>query len=177
MDSLAWFEIMTSERKPHHCLVLAPLLALMTGCATPVFQSIENTIAIAPVDVQQAAGNFDGAEILWGGRIVAIENLESSTRVQVIAFPLNRAQQPAPEASSIGRFVFVVPGFVEPLDYAPGRHLTVQGVISGIWHGQANDQDYPFPVVQASAVNIWPWGFMLDSQPQISIGIGIGARY
>ncbi|MEZ5461852.1 Slp family lipoprotein [Dokdonella sp.] len=167
---------MRSRRVARSVLALAALLALMTGCATPVFQHLENTIAITPVDVQQAAERFKGAEVLWGGRIVSIEHLESSTRVEIVAYPLNRAQQPAPEAGSVGRFVLLVPGIAEPPNYAPGRHLTAQGVISGLWQARTNDRKYLFPVVQATAVNIWPWGFMLDSQPQISIGIGVGTQ-
>lgn len=156
------------------CLVLAALLALMAGCATQVFRNLDNTHPVAPFEIQQSAQSFDGIEVLWGGRVVAVHNLAGSTRVEIIAFPLNRAQQPVPEAESIGRFILVVPGFAEPADYAPGRHLTAQGVIAGTWLGLVDGREYPFPVLQASAVNVWPWGFMLDSRPQISIGVGIG---
>lgn len=173
----AWIWTVAFKRNSCFLLTLTFVLAVFPGCATPVFRNLENTIPITPIDVQQSPGSFDGAEILWGGRIVSVENLEGSTRVEVIAYPLNRAQQPVPDADSIGRFMLFVPGFAEPVDYAPGRHLTAQGVVSGTWQGLVEGQNYPFPVVRVSAVNIWPWGFMLDSQPQISIGIGIGSQF
>lgn len=155
-------------------LALAILLALMAGCASPVFRNLDKTIAVAPIDVQQSTESFEDAEVIWGGRIVSVDILEGSTRVEVIAFPLNRAQQPVPDAESIGRFVLVVPGIAGPPDYAPGRHLTAQGVIAGIWRGQLDGRVYPYPLLKASAVNIWPWGFMFDTRPQISIGVGVG---
>ncbi|MGB0134312.1 Slp family lipoprotein [Dokdonella sp.] len=154
--------------------VIALALALSAGCAAPVFRDVANTLQIAPIDVQQSPDAYAGAEILWGGRIVSMEIAEGNTRMEVIAFPLNRAQQPAPDADSIGRFMLIVPGLANPLEYAPGRHLTTQGVITGIWSGIVDGREYPYPAIQASAVNIWPWGFMFDSQPRISIGIGVG---
>lgn len=164
---------MPDARTPCRLLVLLAAAVLLTGCAAPVFRNVANTLPVAPIDVQQSAQSFEGAEVLWGGRIVSVQNLEDSTRVEVIAFPLDRAQQPVPGADSIGRFMLLIPGFAEPRDYTPGRHLTAQGVIAGFWNGQSDGKHYPYPVLHASAVNIWPWGFMFDARPQISIGIGI----
>ncbi|MGB0132680.1 Slp family lipoprotein [Dokdonella sp.] len=160
--------------KACHWLILLALPALMAGCATPVFRDLESTLPIAPIDVQQSLQPYAGAEVLWGGRVVALHSVEGETRVEIIAYPLNRAQQPMPDADSIGRFILVIPGFAEPLDYSAGRHLTTRGVLVGVWTGQVDGRDYPFPVLQASAVNVWPWGFMFDSRPQISIGVGVG---
>ena len=173
----SWSPNMSLERKICGTLALVVLFALPSGCATPVFVNLGNTLPIAPIDVQQSMESFEGAEVLWGGRVVSLENLQDSTRVEIIAFPLNQAQQPVPDAGSIGRFMLLVPGFAEPRDYAPGRHLTAQGIIAGFWHGQSDGQDYAFPVLLASAVNVWPWGFMLDSGPQISIGFGIESQH
>jgi outer membrane lipoprotein len=34
------------------------------------------------------------------------------------------------------------------------------------------EHDYLYPRLRAGAVNVWPWGFMFDKRPRISIGVG-----
>ena len=127
-------------------------------------------------DVQQNPETYRGAEVVWGGRIVAVENRPDTTEVEVVAYPLDRDQQPMPEAPAQGRFLLVLPGFVEPFDYPAGRHLTVHGVLAGTRVGHVQEHAYLFPLVRARAVNVWPWGFIFDKKPRVSIGVGIGAR-
>ena len=148
------------------------LCVLLCACATPVFRDVDNAVAVAASDVQQDPEAFRGAEVVWGGRIVAVENRAETTEVEVVAYPLDRDQQPMPEEPSQGRFMLVLPGFVEPLDYAAGRHLTVHGALAGTQVGHVQERSYLYPVVRAIDVSIWPWGFMFDKKPRVSIGIG-----
>ncbi|HET9033890.1 MAG TPA: Slp family lipoprotein, partial [Dokdonella sp.] len=66
-----------------------------------------------------------------------------------------------------------LPGFVEPLDYPVGRHLSALGVVSGTRAGQVDQHDYLFPLVRAREVTVWPWGFMFDKKPRVQIGVGV----
>lgn len=157
-------------------LPTALLCALLAACATPVFRDTGASIAVTPADVQQQSENFRGAEIIWGGRIVAVENREETTEVEVVAYPLDRDQQPSPEEPTQGRFLIVLPGFVEPYDYPAGRHLTVHGVLSGTQTGRVQEHDYVYPLVRAKAVHVWPWGFIFDKKPRVSIGVGVRVR-
>ncbi len=158
-------------------LLLALLLsAALASCATPVFRDTGNSIAATPADVQQQPEDFRGAEVVWGGRIVAVENREETTEVEVVAYPLDRDQQPSPEEPTQGRFILVLPGFVEPFDYPAGRHLTAQGVLSGTRVGRVQEHEYVYPLVRARAVHVWPWGFIFDKKPRVTIGVGARIR-
>jgi outer membrane lipoprotein len=152
------------------------LAALLAGCAAPVFRNVQNVVAVAPIDVQANGDAYTGAEILWGGRIVRVENLDRTTEVEVVSYPLDRHRQPRVEDPTQGRFLLVIPGFAEPFDYQAGRHLTVHGVIAGTRSGWVQEHEYPYPLVDARVVHVWPWGFMFDRKPNIRIGIGVRIR-
>lgn len=151
-------------------------ILLLVACATPVFKDVSRVIRVSAIDVQQSPEQYNGAQIVWGGRIVGFNNLEDRSEVEVVAFPVDRGQQPITDAPSEGRFLLVLPGYVEALDYEVGRHLTVQGTVFGTFAGRVQEHDYLFPLVRGTAVHVWPWGFMLDRKPRISIGVGVGIR-
>ncbi len=157
-------------------IVTAAILGSLGGCASPVIRDTARIAALTPVDVQQGISAADDTEILWGGRIVAFDNRVDRTEIEVVAFPLARDQSPLTEAPSEGRFLLVLPGYVESADYAVGRHLTVRGVLAGTREGQVQEHAYLYPVVRGRDVHVWPWGFMLDRRPRVSIGIGVGIR-
>lgn len=162
--------------KNRHCIRIlssAILCLVVAACATPAFKDVANVVWITPSDVQQSADRNVGAEVVWGGRIISVENRESTTEVEVIAYPLDHDQQPMPDAPTVGRFILVLPGFVEPFDYPAGRHLSVHGVVAGTRSGHVDEHDYLFPLLRASEVTVWPWGFMFDKKPRVSLGVGV----
>lgn len=163
-------------RQYRRTLMLVLASVILSACATPAFKNVSSAVAVVPSDVQQSPDRDIGAEVVWGGRILAIENREQSTEVEVIAYPLDRDQQPLPEASTVGRFILILPGFAEPLDYPVGRHLSVHGIVSGTRQGQVDQHDYLFPLLRAREVTVWPWGFMLDKKPRVHIGVGVQIR-
>ena len=150
--------------------------AMLAACATPVFRNVADVTRISPADVQQDPSGYPGATVLWGGRIVAFANHVDRSEVEVLAFPLDRNQQPLTDAPSEGRFLLVLPGYVEALDYEVGRHLSVRGALAGTRAGQVQEHAYVYPLVRGEHVHVWPWGFMLDRTPRISIGVGVGIR-
>lgn len=153
--------------------VLAMACAITAACATPVFNDTGNLSAVVASDVQQSPDRYAGTEVIWGGRIIKVENREQTTEVEIVAYPLDRDQQPQPDSPTVGRFMLVLPGFVEPFDYPAGRHLSVRGVIDGARLGHVDEHDYLYPLLRAKEVTVWPWGFMFDKRPRVSVGVGV----
>ena len=149
--------------------VIGAALAI-AGCAAPVFRDTSGVVAIAPLDVQASPSRFHGARVLWGGRIVAISLVPGASEVEVLAYPLDRDLQPRPDLPPLGRFILILPSLADPSVYAAGRHLSVLGQIAGVRH--IEQPNYDFPMLEASEVNVWPWGFMLDKRPNIRVGVG-----
>ena len=156
--------------------VLTLACAILAACATPVFNDTGNITAVVASDVQQAPDRYAGTQVIWGGRIIAVENREQTTEVEIVGYPLDRDQQPMPDSPTVGRFILVLPGFVEPFDYPAGRHLSVHGFITGSRLGLVDEHDYLYPLLRAKDVTVWPWGFVFDKRPRVNLGVGIGVR-
>lgn len=154
-------------------LLLLLIAALATsGCATtPPLDASGTWAGLKPYQIGNEP-QFDEQVVLWGGMIVEVENRERSTEVTVLAYPLDQRQQPKLESASEGRFIAVLPGFVEPLDYPQGRFVTLRGRMFGTRAGSIQQREYVYPLVQVQAAHVWPRDFR-NAGPNFSIGIGI----
>lgn len=126
-----------------------------------------------PLDVAAGPERYHDADVVWGGKILGVRNRAESTEVEIVAYPLDRAQRPDPGAQTLGRFVVSLPGFVEPLDYPPGRYLTMQGRIAGAQTAHIDERDVVLPIVANANVHLWPVNFPYDGS-HWSFGVGVG---
>jgi outer membrane lipoprotein len=152
---------------------LAPFILLLSACAAaPVFDTAGIDQTITPEQAQKNSSR-DGARILWGGIILATENLNDSTRIEVMAYPLDSSQSPDIDEPLQGRFMLVEQGFLEPLTYAEGRRVTVTGTLQGHHSGKVGDSDYDYPLVRSEQLKLWP-----EDQPvRTFFHIGIGLQF
>lgn len=105
--------------------------------------------------------------------ILAVDNRETQTEVTVLAYPLDTAQRPVPAAGTRGRFIVVLPGYVERHDYPDGLFVTLSGRLIGTRTGLAGEHGDVFPLVEAAHVHRWPPGFQFDRS---SWHFGVGVR-
>jgi len=153
-------------------LLVCCLTLVASGCATaPPLNATGTWIGLKPYQIGNEA-KFDEQVVLWGGMIVEVVNRDRSTEITVLAYPLDKRQQPKLESASEGRFVAVLPGFVEPLDYPQGRFVSLRGRMFGTREGTIQGRQYVFPLVQVQAAHVWPRDFR-NAGPNFSIGIGI----
>ena len=158
------------------CALLGAVLALLAGCATPVFKDAPAASA-TPLEVADAPQRFQDADVVWGGKILDVRNLAETTEVQVVAYPLGRGQRPDPAAPTQGRFLIELPGFVEPLDFPAGRFLSVRGRVEGARTRRIDDREYTYPLLRKDALHLWPPNYPHDNgQVHFGIGIGVGIR-
>lgn len=164
------------RRRPLLCLAVSGALAALAGCATPPVVVAQRPVTPAlPFEVAAEPERYAGAEVIWGGMILGVDNRETQTEVSVLAYPLDAAQRPVPEAGTRGRFIVVLPGYVERHDYPDGLFVTLVGRVNGTRAGRVGDHAYAFPLVEATHVHRWPSGFQFD-RPQWRFGIGVGIR-
>jgi outer membrane lipoprotein len=156
-------------------IVLAALAAL-AGCATPVFKDAPPAAA-TPAEIAAAPERYHGLDVVWGGKIVDVRNLPDSTEVQVVAYPLDSAQRPDPNAPTLGRFIVALPGYVEPFDFPAGRFVTLRGQIAGSRTLPIDEHDLLLPVVADASVHHWPVNFPYE-EPRVhfSLGVGVGVH-
>jgi len=155
-------------------LVFLALVGLLTSCAsTPDFDITQVDQSLTPQSVIAEAEQNRGKTALWGGAILDIRNLKDSTRIEILAYPLNTSHRPLLESKPLGRFIILQQGYLEPSTYAPGRVLTVLGKVSGSQSGNVGESTYTYAVINSEQLHLWS----LDSgrnRTSFHLGVGIG---
>ncbi len=131
-------------------LLLVLLVVFSTGCASVMskdaLKDINPDVTIAAV--QAAPAKYKDAKVVWGGVIVAVDNLADRTHIEVLQTSLDRTHKPERILPSPGgRFIVEVTGYVDPFVYKTERRVTVAGTIKGIKKKKIGKMDYPYPVL------------------------------
>ena len=174
-------------------LALATLL--LSGCASLAPQNESSTTAEsattpAIADVLEQPDGFQDSAVHWGGTIASVEFKDDNTWVEVIQRPLNRRGIPVASDLSEGRFLAVIPGFLEPTDYKTGQTITLTGNLDGSETRAIGDGSYDYPKVAVADHQLWTRSTRLASNGRrgyyyapyykwpfrSSISIGFGSR-
>lgn len=157
-------------------LLLSTLAALLlAACApAPIYQAPPGTLAATPMQVAQAPERYERGNVIWGGTVVSVKNLAGDTEIEVLAYPLDASQRPRLKGAAAGRFIAVLSGYVEPLNYPPGSPITVSGTLNGSRAGQVGQAGYVFPLVQVTQSHRWTADEMQRGHPDIHFGVGVG---
>lgn len=131
---------------------------LLTGCASnvpiPIRTGLSDQVSLAMVRTDPE--RFRTAPVRWGGEIIAIENRERETWVELLAHPLDSEGQPIIYETGEGRFLARIPGFLDPAVYATSRELTVTGWVEGQIVRPVGEYPYNYPLVNARIHYLWP---------------------
>lgn len=158
--------------------LIVALLGLLSGCATDV-GSCRAPVGDRSLTPARAAALelAPGGWQTWGGSLVRTEHRAETTELELVAYPLSDCGRPRLDASSIGRFIVTVPGYLETADLRPGQPLTATGPLIGMRDGEVGSAPYRFPLLEDPAPRLWPepaargW----PSRPVVNIGIGAGS--
>lgn len=155
--------------------LLLAVVVISAGCArTPLdTDSVDPELTIGDVQADPEATRH--TTVIWAGVVAAARNLEDSTMIEVVAYPMDRrSQRPRVEEAPIGRFLVYAPGYVETAELPQGRRITVRGRTDGTEDGEIGEAPYRYPVLRAEALELWPRRPpAVDSGPRIHFGIGI----
>lgn len=160
--------------KPFALGCLLFLVSLLVACAsTPDFnlQSVDKTVQ--PRDVVASPDTYREKHVLWGGVIVHSANVKSGTELKLLAYPLSRNLKPQTSKEALGRIIVFKEGYLETLDYAPGRLLTVTGTVQGTKKAPVGEAMYTYPVVNATQVHLWPYQEE-TGESRVHFGVGVG---
>lgn len=148
-------------------------LLLLTGCATgPKFDTINVNPSLTPAQAVTKFNSARNSRVIWGGIIISATNLEGKTRFEVLSYPLSRSQRPNTDAAPQGRFLATKDGYVETLDYSPGKRITVTGTLTETREGRIGESLYIYPVVQTESLYLWTTTHAA-TEPRINFGIGV----
>jgi outer membrane lipoprotein len=157
-------------------LVLLPAL-LLNACATtsaPTFDTIGVDPFLTPQSVAASPQAATGRSVQWGGTIIGVTNLEDRTRIEVLAYPIDRNAKPQGDGNPLGRFFLEQRGFLDPATYKPGRLVSVVGSVTGTLSARVGEASYEHPVVDARQTYLWPENREYGSDTGVTFGIGVG---
>jgi outer membrane lipoprotein len=141
----------------HVVALLLAIVAWLTGCASvpePLRGGPQQSPD--PAMVRTSPEQYAGMTVRWGGVIVTVENEAAQSVVQVVSRPLGESTRPLETDESWGRFIVRINGFIDPVDYAAGREITVIGVIDGVEQHNIGTYRYNYPLVRATTHYLWP---------------------
>lgn len=163
---------MATNRKPGAIIVLC-LAVLVGGCAqSPVARDVDDVVPHGPAHVLSGESQ-PGERVVWGGRIVGVENHAGHSELVIASYPLDRADRPRIRQSAGVRFVLIEYGFLEPVEWAPGRFVTVLGTVAGIEERATGEYLHSHPVLEAERLHLWP-ADPADWQSRTGFNIGVG---
>ncbi|MEW5836700.1 MAG: Slp family lipoprotein [Pseudomonadota bacterium] len=156
--------------------LLAPLtlLALAACAPAPIYKPGPNMVSAVPFQVARTPERYANGSVIWGGRIVAVHNLADRSEIEVLAFPLDSSQRPQVGDSGSGRFIAVMNGFVEPMDYPEGALITLTGTLAGSRAGNVGEANYVFPLVKVDQAHRWTQQELQSGRSNVHFGIGVG---
>ncbi|AIF48712.1 Slp family lipoprotein [Dyella japonica] len=155
--------------------VATGLLALAACAPAPIYKPSPSTVATAPNIVAQSPDRFADADVIWGGQVVEVRNLADHSEVEIVGYPLDSSQRPKlANNGGWGRFIAVMPGYVESFDYPTGSLITLTGHLSGARNGKVGEADYVFPLVSVAQSHRWTADEMNAGKSNVSFGIGVG---
>jgi len=155
-------------------LAFLALAGLLSGCASaPDFDTTQVDQSLTPQSVVAELDINRGKTALWGGTILDTRNLKDSTRMEVLAYPLNSSYRPLLESKPLGRFIIQHDGYLEPTTYAQGRVISVLGKISGTQDGNVGDSSYTYAIIESKQIHLWS-KHSDRNRTTFQFGIGVG---
>mgnify|MGYP001582135438 CR=1 FL=1 len=145
---------------------------VLSACATtPPFDLKNVNTATTPSEAVAKLDALRGSRVLWGGVIVNSKNLEKGTQLEILAYPLSERHRPRLDREPLGRFIIEHGGYLETVDYAPGRELSLTGTITGTKEGKIDAASYIYPAVASEQIHLWSKGG--NGEPQFHFGVGV----
>ena len=144
-------------------------LLILVGCSGPVI-STEIRREVMPVaglaEVQKNPKKFENNTIIIGGEVISVINHANQvTTLLVLDRPLDDNERPEAWENSQGRFMVHTSDFLDPKVYVKGREVTVAGIVTGIEMAPVGKANYPYVVLTARQIYLWPWRYHPYTDP------------
>ncbi len=150
------------------------LLVMLSACATsPGFKLDQIDYNLTPNNALQVDDQAKGRQVLWGGTILSSKNFSDHTRLEVLAYPLDKEGRIDTDAEPLGRFYALHDGYLETAEYRKSRWLSLTGTYMGLEPGKVGSADYTFPVVNVKQTHLWTEDSMSNGSSNVHFGIGV----
>ena len=153
------------------------LPAVVAACApAPLYKTGASFANATPAQVASSPANFAGMQTVWGGTVIGVDNRQDHTEVRILGYPLDSSQRPRLKQPAAGRFIAVVPGFLDPMTFPDGMPVTVMGQLDGSRTAAVGGASYAYPVIRVTPNDLHRWtpDEMRQGHPNVHFGVGVG---
>jgi outer membrane lipoprotein len=153
------------------------MLSMLIACAGGISQQARSQVTYTGAfsEVQGNPVGFQGQTVIWGGRVIEIQNQGGITEIVALQLELDGKYRPADSDRSQGRFLIRSADFMDPVIYPPGTLITVVGRLQGAENRLIGEMDYQYPVIDV--VELQKYEPKQKTKPQVHIGIGVGKTF
>ncbi len=150
------------------------LLLMLSACATsPGFRLEQIDYKLTPKNALQANEQARGHQVLWAGTILSSKNFTDHSRLEVLAYPVDKEGRIDSDAEPLGRFYALHSGYLETAEYGKNRWVSLTGTYMGLEGGKVGSADYTFPVVNIDQIHLWTQDSLDSGSPKVHFGIGV----
>lgn len=134
------------------------LLYLFLVACSSIPTNIENppVFDLSYSYANQDSERFKKLPVRWGGVIAEVENEQTASYLQILAYPLNSYGRPRLDEQAQGRFVVKSKQFLDPLLYEKNSEITVAGTFLGKIDRTIDKKTMSLPLVEATTLYQWP---------------------
>jgi outer membrane lipoprotein len=130
------------------------------GCGPVISKEIRDEVSkgLTLSMVAKDPEAYKGKTVLWSGLIISALNLQEGTMIEVLQKPSDFQGKPKDVDDSEGRFLVLVPRYLDVAIYTQGREVTVAGKIRGKKTQSLGEMEYTYPLISARETYLWPEG-------------------
>ncbi len=161
------------SRRLSCCCIVAILL---TACSASPQRTPSGDRNLSLQTAREHPAMLRGQRVEWGGVLVESRNLRRHSELEILAYPLLSNGRPDLRARPTGRFLGVRQGYLETIEYAAGRLVTVSGPLAGVRYGHIGDSTHTLPLVEIADIELWRHDPPAHDRPRIHFGISGGNR-
>lgn len=158
-------------------VIVSVMLLTLVACAGGISSQARSQVTYSGAfsEVLENPFGFEGQTVMWGGRVIEIQNQGGLTEIVALQMVLDSKYRPSDGDASQGRFLIKTPEFMDPALYPPGTLFTVVGNLLGAENRMIGEMDYRYPVIDVVEIETFDPG--QRSSPRIHIGIGVGGSF
>lgn len=153
------------------------MLLMLAACAGGISKQARSQVTYTGAfsDVLGNPADFSGETVIWGGRVIEIQNQGGFTEIVALQLELDSRYRPTDSDKSQGRFLIRSDQFMDPVIYPAGTLITVVGHVQGAENRLIGEMSYQYPVIDM--VEIQKYDPEQTSKPRLHIGIGVGGTF
>lgn len=144
-------------------------ILFLSACSSQVPMVISQEIKGSPTiaKIQEKSKAYLSQPVRWGGVIINTKNKQDTSRLTIVAYPLNNNGKPQITKNSVGRFIASINSFLEPQVYSRNRIITLTGQFIKTESIKVGDFPYNYPVIKVKKYFLWPDKKTTTQQPPV----------